>query len=494
MTDDGFIGIDLGTTAIKVGLFDATGACRAAASAEFELATPHPGFAEFDADAYVRRVMDCIGQVVRGAARPGESVRAIGFSSQAQTFVLVGRDGRPVRPAVGWLDVRASVEAKELSSLAAQSRQEPINAIASGPKLLWLRRREPETFARTAHVMLLPDYVIFQLTGRAVSDPVTAGSTGLFDRWARRWIEPLLEVCGLTPDMMPEVMRPGECAGTATDSMASGLGLPPEVLVAVGTNDQYTGALGAGNVMPGCASIALGTALAIVATGLTRTGLARGVGAVPHPASAPGHELYALLAYAKTAGIVVRWFRDRFAPGLSYEELFAEAASVPAGAGGVSCVPHFSGSATPDFDPSVRGTFAGLELGHGRAHLARALVESLAFTVRENVELLNRAVKVEELRAIGGGAKSDFWLQMMADVTGVPLERVATTEAACLGAAELAMAATGEQGSVSEIALRLYRAQRRFEPAAAGRSAYEDAFARYRALYRSLYGKEEKGG
>jgi xylulokinase len=484
--DDLFLGVDLGTTAVKVCLFDGRGRPRAAAAREFRMETPAPGFAEFDADAYMACAFDGMREVL--AARGPATVRAIGLSSQAQTFVLINADHKPVRPAVGWLDVRAQEEARELSGVAARLGLPAINAIASGPKILWLRRREPASIERAVHVLLLPDYLIFRLTGARVSDPVTASSTGLTAGAAGGWSAGLLDACGLRPGMMPAVAEPGATAGTVTPAVARELGLPPGTLVAVGANDQLTGALGAGNAAPGCASLALGTALAIIVSTDRCDGSPAGVAVFPHAVKG----LYAMLAYAKTAGIVLRWFRDAFAPSLSYDDLFAEAARVEIGAEGVSCIPHFSGAATPTFDSSVRGAFAGLTLAHGRPHMVRAIAEALAFTVRENMDLLARAGgRAGALRAIGGGAKSDVWLQMIADATGVPVERPAVSEAACLGAAELAMTAAGLYTSAGQASLALYRVDRRFEPDPAARPAYDAAFQRYRGLYQALYGKQD---
>jgi len=487
-----FIGLDLGTTGVKVGLFDGAGNTVAAASREIRLDTPAPDWAEFDAEDYAERVFDGVREVLAAPGVGAGTVEAIGVSSQAQTFVIVGADGRPLRPAISWLDVRAKAETEELARIPVGAAHVERNVIASAPKLLWLRRHEPEVMDRVRRVLVLPDYLIYHLTGRAVSDPVFAGSTGVYDRWGRRWVPELLEACGLDIEAVPEVLRPGEAAGHLTQEAAEDLGLSRDVLVAVGTNDQPAGALGAGNVTVGCGSLALGTALAIIATSDVRVNVPAGVGVSPHPASGEIDgvgALYALLAYAKTAGIVVRWFRDTFAPSQSYEDLFREVASVPIGAAELSCVPHFAGTATPDFNPAVRGAFSGLTLAHGRAHLARALAESLAFTVRENLELLGRAVRIREVRAIGGGSKSDVWLQMIADATGVPVERPRTNEAAVLGAAELAMVAAGRFATVAEAALGLYAAECRFEPNPANSDAYDDAYRRYRALYESLYGR-----
>ncbi len=479
-----YLGIDLGTTGIKVGLFDESGQMAAAATREIHLDTPAPGFAEFDADAYVGLAFDAVREALATPGIDATSVRAVGFSSQAQTFVVLGKDGRPLRSAVSWLDVRAHEEAAELSSVSEGLGRGTISAISSGPKILWLQRHERDIMAHAARVLVIPDYLIWQLTGRAVSDPILAASTALYDPWKRLWHPELLRACGIEEAMMPEVLLPGDVAGTLTTHAAQELGLRKSVVVAVGTNDQYAGALGAGNVTPGCVSLALGTALAAVATSRTRENVPRAVGVCPHPA---GGGLFALLAFAKTSGVLLRWFRDQFAPSLSYDELFAEIGAVPIGAEGVTCIPHFSGTATPDFNSAVRGAFVGLNLSHGRAHMARALAESLAFTVRDNLELLNQTVGVSDLRAIGGGAKSDVWLQMIADVTGASVTRPKTREAACLGAAALGMVAAGRFGSVAEAATGLFQPERRFEPNWTTRTAYDAAHAVYRRVLQRLY-------
>ena len=486
MSDEHYIGVDLGTTGVKAGVVAQDGTMLAMAAREVTLDTPAPGRVEFDGEAYLALAFDSMREALAEAKVHPTSVRSIGISSQAQTFVVLGKNDRPLRQAISWLDVRAEAEAKELSAPSLDLCGREANAIASGPKLLWLRRHEPEVMAKVKRVLLTPDHLIFVLTGNAISDPITAGSTAMYDRRDGRWVETLLERCGLTAAMMPEVRHAGESAGTLLPQAAAQLGLTETTLVAVGTNDQSVGAIGAGNVTPGCVSITLGTALAIIVTRETDEGAPEGIGGGIH--AAPG--LYTHLAFAKTSGIVLKWFRDNFAPGLSYDELFEEVSLVRIGCEDLSCLPHFSGTATPRFNPSARGAFAGLNLSHTRAHLARAVVESLTFTIRENLELLARGGPLREIRVWGGGARSDVWLQMIADATGFSVERVATTEAAVLGAAELAMVATGRFTSIAEASAALYRAAKRFEPDASVKPAYDDAFERYRTLYHSLYGKE----
>ena len=313
MAKDLYLGLDLGTTGVKAGIFDESGAVLAFARRETPLETTAPGFAEFDASAYAGTVFSCVRELVSAAAVEAKAVRAVGLSSQAETFVILDGRGQPLRKAISWLDVRAEAEARELTGLLPRGQE--VNAIASAAKLLWLRKHEPETMRRVRRVLLLPDYLIELLAGRAASDPCTASSTGAYDPWERCWNRPLLDACGLDAGMMPEVLDSGQPAGGLMARAAGELGLAAGALVVVGSNDQLCGALGAGNVAPGSASAALGTALAVIRTSSTAAGLPPGVALLPHPASSAGRRLYGLLAYAKTCGVVLSWFRDTFAPG-----------------------------------------------------------------------------------------------------------------------------------------------------------------------------------
>jgi xylulokinase len=528
-----FLSLDLGTTAVKVALWslevgrrERAPASRAPASRgrrrphaqaearllalsiqELALLHPAPEQVEIDGETVWEAVVRGTAQVLAQAPSSGKAraggrrgttldLAGIGLSSQAQTFVLLDDAGEPVRPAVMWLDARAAKEAEEFrrefsteASLRHLGRPE-IDAIASAPKLRWLRKHEPRALARARTLLLLPDYVLYRLTGERVTDPVTAASTGLCHSRGRKWWPEAAEFAGVGHLRLPTVRSPGEVAGTLRPQAAGELGLAPGVPCAVGTNDQLTGALGAGNVEVGTVSETTGTALALVLTA-PADGPAppRGVGSGPHPA---GDALRYLLAYSKTAGIVLRWFRDCFFPGASYEALFAKVAEAPIGCDGVTCMPHFSGTATPHFNPETTGAFLGLRLGHTASHLARAIVESLTFDLALNLRLLAEvAGDIGTIRAMGGGARSDLWLQMKADVLGRSVERVACPEAASLGAAELAMVATGDFGSVTEASLALYRSDRVFTPDRERGARYALAAARYEALYRTLCGKGE---
>jgi xylulokinase len=495
MSGPRFLSIDLGTTAVKVALFEADGGLLALSVQELQLQHPTPEQTEIDARVIWHAVVAGARDVLARVPGSGSSLAGVGISSQAQTFVLLDEAGEPVRPAVMWIDARAGEESEEFARKFSRDEcllrlgRPSVTAVASAPKLRWLSKHEPETLSRAHDLLLLPDYLLWRLTGERVTDPVTAGSTGFYHTLRAEWWLDAIEFAGAGHLRLPELRRPGECAGTLLGEAARETGLPQEVPCAVGTNDQLTGALGAGNVEPGTVSETTGTALALVMTARADPKAEKdaAVAGGPHPA---GDDLRYVLAYSKTAGIVLKWFRDQFCPTEDYDKLFEMVAGVPIGSDGVTCLPHFSGTATPHFKPDATGAFTGLRLSHTPAHLARAIVESLTFDLLLNVRFLEEAVgSVTTIRAMGGGARSSLWLQMKADVLGLPVERVACSEAASLGAAELAMAAVGEFASVAEASRALYRSDRTFEPDADRGAQYARPLKRYEALYETLYGE-----
>lgn len=488
MSDACYIGIDLGTTGVKVGAFDVSANMIGLAHRGFVLDQPAPGFAEFQIDAYYASFVSALRDVLSSTAERGYAVGGFGLSSQAQTFVLLDEQLRPIRPAVSWLDVRATREAGEMNDLSVRLTGNRVDAVASGPKILWIARHEPGVFERCRHVALLPDYLSLRLTGRRVTGLRSAESTGCYDLKQGRWVEPLLEFCHLNLCMVPDVAPPCEIAGRLLPETAAEFGLPAGIPVAVGAMDHLAGAIGTGNATTGIGSAALGTALAVIAGTDREPAAAAGVAVRPHPVEG----LHALLSYSKTAGIVLDWCRDRLAPDIDYEKLLSEASTIPPGSDGVMCFPHFAGMASPTFDPDARGAFVGLALNHRRAHLMRAVIESLSFLMRENVERLSRAGgEIRVLRVTGGGATSDFWLQTIADACGIPVERPKITEAPCFGAAQFGMVAAKEFASVAEASQTLYKADRVFVPQAETRQLYDALHARYLAMHNSLYGASE---
>jgi len=484
------MGIDLGTTALKVGLFDAaTGAVLAVCADEYQTVSPAPGWIELDAEVYWQATVSATRKAL--AEADGVEVLGIGLSSQGQTFILLDRAKRPLRPAIVWLDTRAEEQAGQLRSYfdaEEYTRRTGLlfpSVVDSSAKLLWLRENEPEVWAETKYIVLLPDYLGLRMTGQSRLDVNNAGSTGLLDMQAADWWPQALEAVGVPEAWLSPIGYPGDLLGTALSEPAQELGITEGIPVALGSNDHFNGAVGVGNVRPGMASGTVGTAMAIVCS-VTEDCLewATGVMRSRHPVP----PLWTLLAYAKTSANLLTWLRDVMAVDLAYEELLDEASHVPAGADGLVCLPHFSGTATPTFRSDVRGGFIGMTLSHRRGHLVRAIAEAVCFEARDVMALVSRTGQApNQLRMLGGATRSEFWMQMLADVVGLPLEIPVCTEAPVLGGAIFAGVAAGLFESIPEASQAFYRTDRTYLPQERLTATYEEGYARYRLAMEQLY-------
>ncbi len=478
MKSELYLGLDLGGTGAKAGVFDRAGRQLGFGRAACTPTSPAAGFAEIP----MPEIYAAARQAVRMALQdcPG-AVRAMAISSQGQTFVALDEQDRPLYPAIMWYDSRGVAQAAELERrfAAHAAGLPPVAAIATAAKIQWLKENFPERLHRARRYLLLPDYFSYRLAGRAVTDDNTAASTGLYLEQTGDFSAPALSVCGITRGQMADVALPGRLIGAILPERAAEWGLTPATLLVVGTNDQYAGALGAGNCRPGIVTVTFGTCLALLTLVRGRTGpLPPGLfdGNFPLPG------LRFRLAFAKTAGVLLDWFRRELGGNLTFDALNAAAQAVPPGSRGLTVCPHFDGRISPSPDNSMRGAVLHLTLQHTRADVYRAVLEALAFCLRENLEMLRRnGISPETVRAIGGGAGNDFWLQMQADITGLPIERPAATEAATLGAAMLAMAGADAGPPLAQLSADLYRPGRIFHPASAPAAAYQSAYERYLA-------------
>ncbi len=478
-----FLGLDLGGTGAKAGVFDNSGQLLGSGRAACTPTTTPEGHTEIPIEVVYEAARQAARQALAEAALP---VRALAICSQGETFVSLDAQDRPLHPALLWYDARAGEQAERLQQAVAgipEAAQLCLLDICSGPKIMWLRERFPERMARARRHLLLPEYLAYRLTGEAVTDPDAAVSTGLYAYDAPDWSAPALAAAGVVRETLARIQQPATPVGAVRPGVAEEWGLAPGTVLMTGSNDQYAGALGAGNCEPGIASEMSGTCLAVVtlAQRLPEP-LPPGVfgGRFPLP------EYHFALAYAKTAGLVLEWFSRTFAGGRSLAELEALADKVPPGSLGVKALSHFDGQVTPP-DVAARGILAGLGLGHGLGDMYRALLESLAFTLRDMLALLEEAgLPLRMIRCIGGGARSDLWLQMKADVTGLPVERPTVPEAATAGAALLAATGAGEFTTIREAAQAWYRADRVWEPRA--EAAYRTAYEAWREVRERMQG------
>jgi len=487
---EALMGIDLGTTAVKVGLFEAaSGEALAVAHTEYKPASPAPGWLELDAETYWEATVAATREALAEAG--DDEVVGIGLSSQGQTFMPLDEGYHPLRPAIVWLDTRAQEQADHLRGVfdpdeyRRRRGAEFPTAVDSASKMLWLRQNEPEVWARTRYLMMLPDYLGLRLTGERRLDTSNAGSTAMVDRTTGDWWPEALAAVGVPGEWLSPLGRPAEMIGDLCAEAAEELRLSPGIPVALGSNDQLNGAVGVGNVRAGIASGTVGTAMAIVST-FERPGSeapGRAIGG-PHPVEGLSY----LLSYAKTSGMVLTWLRDLLEPGASYEGLLADAAEVAPGSEGLVCLPHFSGTGPPTFRSDVRGGFIGLALGHGRPHLVRAIVEAVCFAARDALSLTAREAQAPmELRMLGGATRSDFWMQTMSDVVRLPLEIPVCGEAPVLGAAIFAGVASGRFACIREGSEAFYRPRRTFQPQEDVGAEYDEAYAAYREAMERLY-------
>jgi xylulokinase len=456
------VGLDVGTTGVKAVALSPDGVVTGRAEKEYPLSTPRPGWAEQDPDDWVRAAKVAL-------RRLGGGDKPVGLSGQMHGLVVLDSEQRVLRPAILWNDQRTGAECKEIEERIGLGRLIELtgNRALPGftaPKLLWLRRHEPEVYARIEHVLLPKDYVRLRLTGERATDAADASGTLLFDVPRRRWSEEVLEALEIPAAWLPAAYE------------------SPYVPEAPGAGDQAAAALGVGVDRPGPLSIVLGTSGVVFAAlpGFAADTQGR-VHAFCHAAPGSWHAMGVMLSAAGS----LRWLRD--AVGGTYGELVAEAEQWPPGAEGLIFLPYLQGERTPHADPNARGAFVGLTLRHDRGALVRAVLEGVAYGLRDSLELLRGlGVEANVGRASGGGARSDLWLRIVATVFDLPLERPVVEEGSAYGAALLAGVATGSFADVHEAVEACVRTTGRIEPEPAWREAYEAGYARFRALYPAL--------
>ena len=480
------VGIDVGTTAVKALAIDATGKLLAQAEFGYELSIPRAGWAEQDPEDWWRATELALASLSERLIESGRDGRfgAIGLSGQMHGLVCLDSEQRVLRPAILWNDQRTAEECAEIERTIGLEQLIELtgNRALPGftaPKLLWLRRHEPDLYGRIRHILLPKDYVRLRLTGELASDAADASGTLLFDVAKRAWSERVLEALAVPVEWLPRVLESPEPSGVTRAGVA----------VAAGAGDQQAGALGVGVVRPGPVSVVLGTS-GVVFAALDRYASepkAR-VHAFCHAVPGTWEAMGVMLSAAGS----LRWLRDVLAPGAGYEKLIAEAASWQPGADGLLFQPYLQGERTPHADPHARGAFTGLSLVHDRGALVRAVLEGVAYGLRDSLELLrDLGVVPESARVSGGGARSHLWLEIVASVLGLPLELTAVEEGAAYGAALLGGVAAGVFPGAAEAVEACVRVRDRVEPNADWQQAYELGYTRFRALYPALRPLEE---
>jgi xylulokinase len=463
------LGLDIGTSATKAVLIDKSGSILASASAEYPIHTPRPGWSEQDPDDWWKAASECITAI-------GEIPDAIGLTGQMHGSVFLDKAGKVIRPALLWNDQRTVRECELMEQRIGIERLLEItcNPPMTGfqaPKVLWLREHEPENFERLHSVLLPKDYVRFRLTGERITDVSDASGTGVFDVPNRTWSSELLQALGLDPDLFPLALE-SYSLSAQTDSGAR---------VIAGAGDQAAAAVGTGAVTPQVVSVSLGTS-GVVFTALSEARYLPdgGLNTFCH-ANGAWHAMGVMLS----CGGAVRWFRDVFAADSSFDELASLAQGSAPGARGCTFLPYLAGERCPHNDPGARGSFTGLSLATTREDLARSVFEGVSFGLLDALDLVTRlGTDPDEVRITGGGARSSFWVQMLADIFKKPCKLMKVDEGPAFGAAILAGVGLGVWSDVVEASQTVVEASQTFEPST---TDYEEALRRYRSLYPRMF-------
>jgi xylulokinase len=491
VADPLYLGLDVGTSGVKAILVAPSGAVVASTTTALTLSTPKPGWAEQDPDDW----WDATMQSIRGVLlqRPDAWVASVGISGQMHSSVFLDHTGEVVRPALLWCDGRTTAECGEITRRAGgedRLRDWVRNPALEGftlPKVLWLRAHEPDAYARVATVLLAKDFIRYRLTGMLAAEPSDASGTLMFDPARLAWSDEILKAVDVPRALLPDVGGSAEVLGRVTKSASALTGLRAGTPVVGGGADNACGAAGVGVITPGEAVASWGTSGTVLAPTAQpfvdpRLRAHTFCHVVPNT--------WYIMGVVLSAGGAFAWYRDQLARELGSAgadaKLDAEAASVPPGAEGVTFLPYLQGERTPHRDTSARAAFLGLSLAHSRAHMTRAVLEGIAFALRDSLSILEElGLSPGHLLLTGGGAKSPFIRRLQADVYGVPVSTVNREEGPAYGAALLAAVGAGAFPDVASAARATLTRGGAEQPDSQAHGAYQTAYDRFRASYRA---------
>ncbi|MBD3266156.1 hypothetical protein GF373_05755 [bacterium] len=488
------LGIDVGTTGCKAVAFDEEGNILATAYKEYPLHSPNPGWAELDSNQVWEDIKDCLAKVASDTQH--DPIRALAVSCQGEAVTPVDADGNFLANAIVSFDSRTEPyvqvwEEKFGREKIFQKSGQPLASLFTALKLNWIKDNLPDVFQNTKHILGFEDLVMYKLGMPPTTDYSLAGRTMLFDQQNEAWNEEFLAFLDLDPTVMPTVKPSGTLVGTIPDSIADEIGLPRGVQVVTGGHDQPCQTLGAGVIESNIAAYGIGTVECIGPAFdrplLNEVMLSNNICCYHHACP----NLYIALVYNFTGASLFRWYRDVLsrdeqkraqAEGMDvYDLLCVEAAKEPTK---LLVLPHFTTSGVPHFDTRAKGAMVGLTLNTTKAEITRGILEGITYEMRQCVELLKQAGgEVKTLRATGGGAKSAYWLQIKADIMGIPIAVPAVAEAGCLGCAILAGSATGVYASIKQAAEQIAKITRTFEPQSENHAFYTEQFALYKEIY-----------
>ncbi|MBE6696063.1 MAG: hypothetical protein E7587_06370 [Ruminococcaceae bacterium] len=467
-----YIGIDIGTTSLKAAVFDENGVRKALKCVNYSLQTDaETGYIEFDAEQYFQMCEKVIAELQTECG----IIDALSIDTQGETLILADKDGKPLCPAIVWLDNRAQSEADDIAKEFGHKQvydvtgQPEITATWPASKLLWVRRNKSDIFNSIDKIFMLEDWILYRLTGNFVTEPTIQSSTIYYDIHNMSWWQKMLDYIGISEKNLPKVVESGVPVGTYKG-----------ITVVSGTLDQIAGTIGVGVVDETKISEMTGTIMAICVM-KDEPPAYREDSIVPcHLHAIKGK--YCMILWSATAGMALKWFKEQFASDMSFADIDKIAEGVSAGCDGMTMLPYFCGSVIPHYNPQATASFSGVTLAHTKAHFARSIMEAVAFMLRDNLEYA-QAPCDSELRITGGAASSRLWSEIMADVTKRTLHTVSESETACLGAAILAMVGVSRYATVEDAVKATVKTKKTYCPSGAD---YTSAYDRYRALDKKM--------
>jgi xylulokinase len=482
------LGVDVGTGGTRAVLIDRTGRVLASfASEHAPIRSEHIGWAEQEPEDWWRAAREAIAGAMAMAELTGAEIEAVGLTGQMHGCVMLDGDGEVLRPALIWCDQRTQPQCDWLTEKIGFERLIELTCNPALPnftltKLLWVREHEPQIFAKIAHVLCPKDYVRYRLTGEFAMDMQEASGTLLLDVANRRWSAEVAEAAGIPMGWLPRLFEGPEICARISTAGAGATGLAAGTPVAAGAGDQGAGAVGMGILAPGSVSATIGTSGVVFAA--TDSPIKDRLGRLhTFCHAAPGR--WHVMGVTNGAGLSLRYFRDTIAPGISYDELSALAGEAPAGSEGLMWAPYLFGERTPHLDPEARAAFVGITASHTRGHFVRAILEGVAFSLRDTFTLFRElGVPVKAIRLGGGGARGALWRQIQADVYGHPVELLEAEEGGAFGAALLAGTGIGVWASVEAACAATVRVAETISPKNA--RVMDEGYGRYRRIYPAL--------
>jgi xylulokinase len=485
-----FMGIDVGTGGTRAVIVDAAGTLMGSASSEHApFRAEHPGWAEQDPEDWWRAAIEAIHGAIASSPDPKDRVAAIALTGQMHGAVMLDENGAVLRPALIWCDTRTQPECDWLNQTIGYERLIELTCNPALPnftltKLLWVKKHQPEIFAKIRHVMCPKDYVRYRLTGEFAIDVQEASGTLLLDVTHRRWSQEVAEAAGIPMSWLPKVYESPEICARISDKAAQMTGLDAGTPVAAGAGDQGAGAVGMGILQPGSVSATIGTSGVVFAATAEPTKDPKGrLHTFCH--AVPG--VWHVMGVTQSAGLSLSWLKETFFTGQSYDSLNQAAAQIPAGAEGVQWAPYLLGERTPHLDPEVRAAFTGIGAKTTSAHFVRAVLEGVAYSLEDTFTLFRELnIPVNGIRLGGGGARGALWRCIQAGIYGQPVEVLVAEEGGAFGCALMAGVAADHWANLDEACAQAIKVAECVQPSPADLEAYKTGYANWRKLYPAL--------